>query len=397
MTNQLDKVENYVFSLFKDKLSFDYTYHNFIHTVTVVEAAKKLINHHQIEDDTKEKILIAAWFHDTGYTISMENHEQHSASIAFDFLKSNQFSDQNIQEIQNLILSTELNYLPETLPEKIIRDADSFHLGHPDYFKIAELLRTEIKKIYNKEFTDLEWHIENRKFFIKNHRYYSEGAKALWQEQKDMNIISIQNKITEIEEIGEGLNKFELKKKKNDKALQMDRGVDTLFRVTLNNHTRLSDIADSKANILLSVNAIIISIALSTLVPRLGSAKNEFLIIPSTILLLSSVCTIIFAILSTKPKVTYENFSDEDIKKRKVNLLFFGNFYQMQLDDYTDAMNEMMKDRDYVYNSLTRDLYYLGKVLERKYRLLSITYTIFMIGIVLSVFAFIYSILTNVS
>ena len=168
----------------------------------------------------------------------------------------------------------------------------------------------------------------------------------------------------------------------------MDRGVDTLFRVTLSNHTRLSDIADSKANILLSVNAIIISIALSTLIPKLSAPKNEYLIIPSCVLLVASVASIIFAILSTKPNVTYENFTEEDLQKRKVNLLFFGNFYQMSLDSYEEAMNELMKDRDYVYNSLTRDLYYLGKVLERKYRLLSVTYTIFMIGTILSVLAF---------
>ncbi|WP_317172970.1 Pycsar system effector family protein [Faecalibacter rhinopitheci] len=102
----------------------------------------------------------------------------------------------------------------------------------------------------------------------------------------------------------------------------------------------------------------------------------------------ASVISIIFAILSTKPKVTYEQFTEDDLQARKVNLLFFGNFYQMSLDRYQDAMNELINERDYVYNSLTRDLYYLGKVLEKKYRMLSITYTIFMIGIVLSVMAF---------
>ncbi len=150
-----------------------------------------------------------------------------------------------------------------------------------------------------------------------------------------------------------------------------------MFRITLSNHTRLSDIADSKANILLSVNAIIISIALSTLLPKLGSAKNEYLVVPTFIMLLFSVITIIFAILSTKPKVTSGEFTKEDLRKRKVNLLFFGNFYKMNLDDYTPAVREMMEDRDYLYDSMIRDLYYLGVVLNRKYRLLSITYQIF--------------------
>ena len=176
---------------------------------------------------------------------------------------------------------------------------------------------------------------------------------------------------------------------------QPDRGVDTLFRVTLNNHTRLSDIADSKANILLSVNAIGISIDLSTLIPKLATPKNEYLLLPSIVMLFSSVASIVFAILATKPNVTYESFNEEDVKQKKVNLLFFCNFYQMSLESYEEAMQELMKDRDYLYNSLTRDLYFLGKVLERKYRLLSITYTIFMIGTILSVLTFSYAVLTN--
>ena len=182
------------------------------------------------------------------------------------------------------------------------------------------------------------------------------------------------------------LDKGNKRKGNEDKP---DRGIDTLFRVTLGNHTRLSGIADSKANILLSVNAIIISIALSTLIPKLDSPKNVHLVVPTFIMLMSSVITIIFAILSTRPKVTKGVFTKKDIEDKKVNLLFFGNFYKMPLTDYQWAMNEMMKDREYLYNSMIKDLYYLGIVLEKKYRLLRIAYNIFMIGIVLSVIAFV--------
>ncbi len=194
-----------------------------------------------------------------------------------------------------------------------------------------------------------------------------------------------------IKKIEKKLNKEEDKKENTEARKEKeksDRSVDTLFRVTLNNHTRLSDIADSKANILLSVNAIIISVCLSVLVPKLDTPKNAHLILPSFILLLSSVLTIIFAILSTKPNVTKTPFSAQDIVNRKVNLLFFGNFQQMQFDDYHNAMKDLIKDRDYIYDSMVKDLYYLGKVLDRKYKLLSITYKIFMAGIIISVLSF---------
>nr|WP_314543767.1 Pycsar system effector family protein [uncultured Empedobacter sp.] len=397
MNQLLLDIENYVFNLFKDNLSLDFTYHNFMHTVKVVEAIKTLSTEEQISTDLREKLLIAGWFHDTGYTKTVQGHEKESANIAKQYLSEHNFDENYINEVQDYILITTLNSVPKNIGEAIVKDADNYHLGQTEYPKISELLRDEIAKICHKEFSDYEWHLENRNFFLNVHHFYTDAAKKHWQKGKEENLIYTQNKIKEIELIGDIPNKYEIKKKKNDKIQQPERGVDTLFRVTLNNHTRLSDIADSKANILLSVNAIVISIALSTLVPKLGSPKNEYLLLPSIVMLLSSVVSIIFAILATKPNVTYESFNEEDIKNKKVNLLFFGNFYQMSLDAYEEAMQELMKDRDYLYNSMTRDLYYLGKVLERKYRLLSITYTIFMIGTILSVLTFAYAMITNVA
>lgn len=397
MNQLLLNIENYVFNLFKDNLSLDFTYHNFMHTVKVVEAIKMLCIEEEVSADLKEKLLIAGWFHDTGYTKMVQGHENESANIAKDYLTELLYDEEYIKEVEDYIRITIIGRVPKNIGEAIIKDADNYHLGQAEYPKIAELLRDEISKICHKEFSDYEWHIENRNFFLNVHHFYTDAAKRLWQKGKEENLIFTLNKIKEIELIGDIPNKYELKKKKNDKIQQPERGVDTLFRVTLNNHTRLSDIADSKANILLSVNAIVISIALSTLVPKLGSPKNEYLLLPSIVMLLSSVVSIVFAILATKPNVTYESFNDEDVKNKKVNLLFFGNFYQMSLGAYEEAMQELMKDRDYLYNSMTRDLYYLGKVLERKYRLLSITYTIFMIGTILSVLMFAYATLTNVS
>ena len=71
-----------------------------------------------------------------------------------------------------------------------------------------------------------------------------------------------------------------------------------------------------------------------------------------------------------------------------VNLLFFGNFYKMQMDDYLWAMNQMMKDGEYLSDSMVKDVYHLGIVLAKKYRYLRISYTIFMYGLIVAVIAF---------
>jgi uncharacterized membrane protein len=158
--------------------------------------------------------------------------------------------------------------------------------------------------------------------------------------------------------------------------------------VTIKNHIALSDIADTKANILLSVNAIIISLALSNLIPKLDNPSNDYLIYPTIIFVLFAIVSMILAVLATRPNVTSGEFTKEDVDNKNVNLLFFGNFHKMNLAEYEWAIQEMLKDKDYIYNSLTKDLYFLGIVLQRKYNLLRWTYTIFMIGMILSVIAF---------
>lgn len=383
----LDKAKNYVENLFKDKLSSVYFYHNFIHTTYAVQKADEIIKHTNLPDIDREKVLLALWFHDVGFTdCNAEGHEVRSAAIMKEFLKKDNFSDEYIEEVSKLILSTEKYHQPQGFLEEIMKDADFSHFASPFYSDSAEALRKEWELTGGMCFSNDEWNVMNVDFLKNKHRYFTDYAKENWEPLKLKNVKKLEKK----------MDKEEKPKKENSdkKDPKSDRSVDTLFRVTLNNHTRLSDIADSKANILLSVNAIIISVCLSVLVPKLDTPKNAHLIIPTFFLLISSVMTIIFAILSTKPNVTKTTFTDQDIKDRKVNLLFFGNFHQMEFNHYLSSMHDLIKDRDYIYDSMVKDLYYLGKVLDRKYKLLSVTYQIFMAGIIISVLSFAYAFLT---
>ena len=385
--NLIEQSEDFVSNLLKDKLSNLYSYHNFNHTLTVVNAVKELCKKENVNENEKEILLIAAWFHDTGYIVGYEKHEEESVKIVTAFLKEKQQSDEFIASVSSLIMATVKEYIPKTHLEKIIKDADFAHLMGNEYATTCELLRIELKNTWNLNFSNAEWAKENLNFLMNRHRFYTDYALRKWQPLKEKNLLLVQKKIEKQQK--KEANKIEEENKKKDKIEKPDRGVDTLFRVTLGNHTRLSGIADSKANILLSVNAIIISIALSSIIPKLDSPKNAHLVIPTFIMLISSVITIIFAILSTRPKVTTGVFTREDIEAKKINLLFFGNFYKMPLEEYDWAMNEMMKDRDYLYSTMIKDLYYLGLVLQRKYNLLRIAYNFFMIGIIITVVAFV--------
>jgi len=175
-----------------------------------------------------------------------------------------------------------------------------------------------------------------------------------------------------------------------DNELRPDRGRETMFRTTSKNHLQLSAMADNKANIMISINAIILSIVVSVLIRKFE--ESPFLIVPTLVLTLVCLLTIVFAILATRPNVSRGTFSKYDIINKKTNLLFFGNFHSVSLDDYEWGMKEMLKDGDYLYSSLIRDIYFLGVVLGRKYKLLRICYTLFMYGFVIAVLSFIIAI-----
>jgi len=164
-----------------------------------------------------------------------------------------------------------------------------------------------------------------------------------------------------------------------------------MLRLGSENHMNLSGMADGKANILISVNSIIISVILSVLINRLDDSPH--LLIPTILFLTSSVITVVVAILATRPKLTEGTFTRDDIQRKQTNLLFFGNFYKSNLDEYMWAMDQMMQDKDYLYSTIVKDIYFLGKVLGRKYQLIRIAYNVFMIGLIVAVVSFTLAIL----
>lgn len=383
----LIKAEAYIFNLFKDKLSSEYIYHDYLHTLRVITAINELIVGEQISEPDATHLRLAAWFHDAGYINGCKNHEEKSCEIFKDFIKENDFLNVDIEQVCNLILATKYTHLPENLLEMCMKDADFYHFTLDNYTDLCYLLKEEFENTCSKKITDVEWCKENLTVLTQKQYYFTNYAKTNWQPKKEKTIFKLRENLEKLQLNKKSKNK-EIKEKKLEKLERPERGIDTLFRVTINNHTQLSAIADSKANILLSVNSILISISLTAIIPKLDSPSNAHLIIPTFILLIFSVVTIVYTILATKPKVSSNTITKKDIEQRKANILFFGNFHQLELNDFNEAMNDLMKDRDYLYDTLIKDLYYLGLVLNKKYKMLSIAYTVFMFGIIISVTAF---------
>ena len=400
----LVEVEAYVTNFIQEKVPEVYAYHNLDHTQNVVNSAMQIAEKLDLSEKEKEILKLAAWFHDTGYDKGPKDHEQRSGLYAKDYLKALNYPDTDIQRIQECIMATKLSNQPKNLLEEILVDADLSHLGQKIYWDRCSRVRQEMSLVNKKIMSDQAW-VDFELDFLQKHEYHTPVAQSLFDKRKTKNILQLAkqkqrlnpDKIIFLDADKKDIGKKKKKKRKKNveiapgeqfeiKDLDLGRGVETMYRTTYRTHVNLSSIADNKANIMLSINAIIISITVSTLIPRLET--NQTLIIPTFILLGTCLLSIIFATLSTRPKITEGKFTREDIENKKSNLLFFGNFYNMKLDDFQWGMREMIKDSDFLYSSMTRDIYYLGIVLAKKYRYLRVCYGIFMYGLILTVLAF---------
>lgn len=391
----IDDVRAFVQEHYQHHISEQFLFHNFAHTQDVVAAARLMAEKSErLSPKEISLLLIAGWFHDTGYSEGPNRHEQRSAQLAHQFLSERNVPEEDIQAVERIILATSLQATPESFSEEILRDADFSHLGSEQYWDRCSRLRQELLMTQQDFKTEMEWATYELDF-VTRHQYYTLIARGLYEVTKQKNIKRLKKYLKRVqagekgEEDEQNSAAKKKKKKKTDpqlKQLNLGRGVETMYRTTYRTHVNLSSIADNKANIMLSINAIIISIVVSNLVPKFD--QNFWLIIPTAILLVTCLSALVFAILSTRPKVTEGKFTREDIRQKKSNLLFFGNFYNMDLEDFHWGMTEMIKDSDFLYSSMTRDIYYLGVVLAKKYRFLNICYGIFMYGLITSVLAF---------
>jgi predicted metal-dependent HD superfamily phosphohydrolase len=389
----LDKVHEHVQQLFKENAPPENIYHNLAHTSEVVNAAIEIGKEEGITEDELELILIAAWFHDTGYVKVCKGHEEISIEYAKEYLQKVGYPEERTQKIISLIQATKMPQDPKNHLEKILCDADLHHLGTNSFEEKGDLFRSEIEKRGEGVCTDQEW-LEISERFVNNHNFFTSYAREKFGVQKNINLIKIEKRLKKLRKKNKDSKfkeaKLEIDKQKMESKKKAEkeggRGIETMFRNVMRTHVSFSSMADNKANIMISVNTLVLTIIVSIMIRKLDT--NPQLIIPTAILTLTSLVALIFAILVTRPKVTSGTFTKDDIKKKKANLMFFGNFYNMDLGDFSWGMREMMGDKDYLYDNMIKDFYYLGQVLGVKYKQLRICYTIFMFGIIISVIAY---------
>jgi len=360
-----------------------YPYHSLQHLQETAEAARLLAEAEGLDQKDTTTVILASWLHDAAFVTSPENHEEESARIAREFLDKAGASTELQEAVSQCILATKLPHTPSDTLQKVLCDADLAHLASDNYPVKSELLRRERETVHHEHIGKRDWAEKNISFF-HDHRFFTRHAQEHWTPKKEKNLVELYRQRDK-----KNAKKAKTKVEKKTESRGVERNMEVYYRTSSRNHVSFSANVDQKANIMIQTNSLIFSIIISLLVRKLDEFPN--LVIPTFILLLTCVATIVTSVLATRPKVTRHETTTDDVRQRKANLLFFGSFVNMQQEEYEWGVQEMLKDKPYYIANMIRDTYYLGKVLDQKYRYLRLSYDIFMVGLVTSIILYTYA------
>ncbi len=390
-----DLVENAgerILSLFNERADARLVFHNYSFTVDLLEHTLEIAKAEKADKEERLLVQLAAWFFHAGRLFDYEHPERESLRLAGEFLQEEGVDSEH----RALVL--------DCLEQALGKERASLHLAR--WLQDAVTINTFIAKAESRRpLLHLEWELMMRRRLDKvewaqywlqqlfSLKLYTHMARLRYEAPLAQQLRELKKVI---EKGGGAVDDPQRLKSRRFHTLEKNRptrAVQTFFRTNYRNHINLSSIADNKANIMISVNSILISVLITILTYQNITQNRPIILLPVVIFLVTGLASLIFAVLSARPKVTQLNEQQDDPEKIKRNIVFFGNFVHLDLEDYENAMDKVFRDNELLYGNMTRDLYFLGKVLDKKYRYLSISYNIFMLGFVATVTSFLLAIL----
>jgi len=380
----LNKVASHIEILHRKNEKEGVYFHNFRNTSSKVGIVTELARKYQISNYYQKLLLFATWFKDTGILVDHKKPAKESVSMAETFLTENGVDEDLIKKVTSLIWAS---YNPRPNPsllEKIIHDADVAYIGKKNFFMNSEILRMEYESLMDKFINDYEWEKHQYKVLSET-SFQTEAAFKKYEKVR----------INNLKKQWDRMNKARSKTKRRETEVKSGRSLDSFYRDNYRNHINLTSIVDRKTSVMISLNTIIIVVivifaGIGFSISSKFNHQNFRFLAPIITLLLSSFISVIFAILSARPKIIGNRMQDNKIKENKTSPLFFGNFINISLHDFVMHMRELKYDPQWLYDSMSADIYFFGKTLNEKYRLLHWSYTIFMIGLIVSTILFIF-------
>ncbi len=374
----LDRARRWVLDLFNDHGDTRLLWHNFAQTNQLVRTCSRLSIGEVLSEEDLSALYFSAWFAFSGWLFDPMEPVTASRQLVSQFLHVEKQPDSLVNRVHHLIGVASLQDRPVDLTGQIMWDAAVAVYYGPDYSDQQTLRKAECEQLRHQPWADSAWRKKEIRD-IQQLQCYTLIGKAEIEPSLANHLQSLEKK--ELKEQSRAQSPIQ-KKSVNNAAIQ------TYFKSNYRNHINLSAIADRKAQMLISVNAILISVLISILSYSNLAETRTPLLIPITLFLVLGLASLIFSVISARPSVTahpMQNLTDSD---RRSNLVFFGNYIQLDVASYLSDMKTLFQDEEALFQAMNRDMYYLGKVLDRKYRLLHLGYNLFLFGFIGAVVSF---------
>jgi hypothetical protein len=183
-------VKNYILGKLERELNPDLVYHCLEHTLDVLNSTINIAEKEGVEEDDLILLKSAALFHDSGMLLTYVGHEEASAEIVQEVLPRFEFTQEGVDTISNMIITTKLPQRASSFLEKILCDADLDYLGREDFFMTSHRLRHEWIALNINRLSLLEWY-QLQVEFLETHQYFTNYTIKLRQEKKIMNLKEI--------------------------------------------------------------------------------------------------------------------------------------------------------------------------------------------------------------
>ena len=192
----VSRTSRFVTKLFRERLPGWIRYHDLAHTSEVVAATKEIGTGSRLNENQMEVVLIAAWLHDTGYTVLAKGHEEVSVEIATEFLRGIGYPERGIARVTGCIRATRVPQRPRTLMERVLADADLVSLGKRSFFRLNDRLKLEIELREGVILEDRLW-LRRSHRFLKNHRFHTPYGRGKIEKGRLANVAKLKRMLEE--------------------------------------------------------------------------------------------------------------------------------------------------------------------------------------------------------
>jgi Family of unknown function (DUF5706) len=336
-----------------------------------------------------ENAVVAVWFRYAGMDDIDTGRTEKMKLLLNDYFNEVDYPLKHRVTVQNAIEGVTANQFPSNPVEQVVSDGVYSRLADRNFIENIILLKNELTRLTENDRGELFYLKYFLGLFVKI-RYYTDYANKKYAVQRQKNFEYVEKRIGKLEEEQQRSErtKFNLE----TSVILTNKETEDLFKLAFRNYNHLISVADSKASLLIRVNAIIISVTIAFVLGKIE--KSLYILWPTILLLVVCLTTIFLAILASRPQ---NNVFIEDKHSHSYQRFFFGSFdmvdpvfRRIRWEEYYQQLKELLSNtKETLYMELYKESFNVRKVLSRKFSYLSLAYWVFLLGLLISVVAFV--------